>query len=65
MVAPALKAGLDTSIIAVFLLLEGSHTGSFESSTQGYSVTAVPEALGLVGSVVIREIGLSHRYVNA
>jgi hypothetical protein len=65
MVAPALKAGLDTSIIAVFLLLEGPHTGGFESSTQGYSVTAVPEALDVVGNVVIREIGLSHRYVNA
>jgi hypothetical protein len=52
-------------MVTVFLLLEVSHTGSFESSTQGYSVTAVPEALSVVGSVVIREIVLSRRYVNA
>jgi hypothetical protein len=39
--------------------------GSFESWTQGYSVTAVSEALGVVGGVVIREIVLSHTYVNA
>jgi hypothetical protein len=52
-------------MVTVFLLLESSHTGSFESSAQGYSVTAIPEALGVVGSVVIREIVQSHRYVNA
>jgi hypothetical protein len=51
--------------MGVFLLLESSHTSSFEISTQGYSVTAIPEALDVVGSVVIREIVLSHRYVNA
>src|SRR5215211_4440576 len=54
MVAPASKAGLDTSMVTVFLLLEGSHTGSFEGSTQGYSVIAVPEALGVVGSGEVR-----------
>jgi hypothetical protein len=52
-------------MVTVFLFLESSYTEGFESSTQGYSVTAVPEALGVVGSVVIREIVLSHRYVNA
>src|SRR5829696_9309173 len=65
MVAPASNAGLDTSIIGVFLLLGSSHTGSFERSTQGYGVTAITEALDVVGSVVFREIVLSHRYVNA
>jgi hypothetical protein len=65
MVAPASKAGLDTSMVTVFLLLESSYTEGFESSTQGYGITAIQEALDVVGSVVIREIVLNRRYVNA
>src|SRR5215208_423431 len=64
MVAPDSKAGLNTSMVTVYFLLESSYTDGFESSTQGYSVTAVPEALGVVGSAVIREIVLRRRYVN-
>jgi hypothetical protein len=65
MVAPASKAGLNTSMVTVFLFLESSYTEGFERSTQGYSVSADPEALDVVGSAVIREIVLSRRYVNA
>jgi hypothetical protein len=55
-VAPDSKAGLNTSMVTVILLLESSYTEGFECSTQGYSVTADPEAMDVVGSVVIREI---------
>jgi hypothetical protein len=65
MVAPASKAGLDTSMVTVSLLHKSCYTDGFESSTQGYSVTVVPEALGVIGSVLTRDIVLSHRFVNA
>jgi hypothetical protein len=52
-------------MVTVFLLHKSSYTDGFETSTQGYSVTVVPEALGVIGSVVTREIVLSGRYVNA
>jgi hypothetical protein len=52
-------------MVTVVLLLESSYMEGFERSTQGYSVTADPEALGVVGIALTRVIVLSRRYVNA
>jgi hypothetical protein len=45
MVAPASKAGLDTSMVTFLLLLERSYLVELSNPTKTYSLTAVPEAL--------------------